>query len=479
MNENKIKILISTDSAGLSSGLANTTRNIFIPLLQMYPNKYEIHQLGFFHHGQATERVPWPIYPTMFKDTPNGKELEIRDKYGEYSFDQVVNKVNPDIVFAYGDLWHMAPTINSVQRNKYSLICYYTVDGTPYVGHLEKDGSTQWGKTLAKVDKIITLSKFGRDVLKKSCPEIADKDIGTLYHPLNLREFAHLDEETRKKNREKTLPKILVDTAFVAGFVGRNQFRKQNYKLWELTHYLVHGDYLWCNDCERITIKEWDHASRSSRTPGELTLYEQNYDYSHCWYCKSNNIRGGEPKRDFYMWLHVPKNDPGYNCDLHQRLWKVESNCIYTNTPPGKKVNHAELVNLISAWDVMYYPSGGEGFGNPPFEAMAAGVPIVYSNYSAHAEFCKFGGLPVRVGTYIPELNHGIQRSVVDTGDAVKQMLTLMEDRELLDSLSKSARAYCSSYSLSQLAQAWDKVITEVYSRQRPIQSHQLHAAEV
>jgi glycosyltransferase involved in cell wall biosynthesis len=475
---NKIRILIHTDSASLTSGLANTTRNIFIPLLKMFPDKYEIVQLGFFH-GAGPEKVPWQIIPTKMKQGANGPELDMADKYGEQSFDQVVAKVNPDIVFAYGDLWHMAPAINSIQRNNFKLMCYYTVDGTPYVGHLERDGSTAWGKQLARIDKLITLSHFGKETLQKSCPEVRDMDISVMYHPLNLGEFQHINDESKKELRRKIVPKILKDDAFIAGFIGRNQFRKQNYKLWELTHYMVHGDYIQCNDCGRITIKEWDHATGSSVPPGKLTIYDTDYDYNTCWHCKSSNIRNGTPNRNFYMWLHVPKKDPGYNCDLQQRLWKVESNCLYPNIPDNAKISHQELINITSVWDVFYYPTGGEGFGNPPFEAMACGVPILYANYSAHAEFCQFGGLPVRVANYIPELNHGINRSIVDTNHAIEQMLTLMNNEELRKELGVKGRMYTAQYGLGQMTIAWDKFFTQLYSKPTPMTSNRLHAAVI
>ena len=87
------------------------------------------------------------------------------------------------------------------------------------------------------------------------------------------------------------------------------------------------------------------------------------------------------------------------------------------------------LADLISSWDGMLYLSGGEGFGVPAFEAMMSGVPVIYSNYSSHADFCKHGGRPVRC-TYIPELAFGINRALVDTGDAVRQVLWAYENRE-------------------------------------------------
>ena len=75
MAEKKTKILICTHSAAMHSGLSETTRHIFIPLLQKYGDKYEIHQLGYFNFGKPSEKVPWPIYTTKV-DQPH-KDLSL------------------------------------------------------------------------------------------------------------------------------------------------------------------------------------------------------------------------------------------------------------------------------------------------------------------------------------------------------------------------------------------------------------------
>lgn len=474
--DNKIKILILTDSAAISSGLATTTRNIFIPLLKMFPEKYEIHQLGFFHF-QPKEQVPWPIYHTKLKQGPNGPEPDMSDKYGEISFDEVVSKINPDIVYGYGDMWHFAHTINSPLRNTYRLITYYTVDGQPYFGHLDADGSSHWGKNLAKVDQVCVITPFGRKVLKRSCKELEDRDIKVVPHPMIMAQYPDRTEEIVKSAREKFLPPIIRDNAVVCGFIGRNQFRKQNYKLWEVTHYITHGDYIECNECNRVTIKEWDHAARKTRDSEELTLYEKGYNYDHCWYCKSTNIRSGEPNRDFYMWIHSPKNDPGYNMELHQRMWEVSQNCLYTNTPTNQPLPRGELNHLMYAWDMMFYNSGGEGNGNGAQEYMATGGPIVYSDYSSHADFCQHGGLPVRINSYVSELHHGIMRSVIDTGHAVQQLNKLIRNKTLRQTLGVKGRTSISQTDVSQTTKVWDKIFTDVMSKPKPIESNTIHGA--
>lgn len=348
--------------------------------MQMYPNKYHIEQLGFFHFDNTRIKPMWPIHRTNTINTPQGSKLDDNDRWGAQSFHPTVARVNPDIVWGYGDMWHFLPVLTSPYRNTYRACIYYTIDGQPYYGQLYPDGSTEWGKNLTKADRLVVLSHFGRETLKASCPELKDKDIDVLYYALDTNLYRQRTPEFLQKVKEHLLPKIIANDGFICGWVGRNQFRKQNYKLWEVLHYIVYGDYIQCNDCGRVSIKEWNHAARRTKDPkkypGELdklTLYDHNYDYTYCWHCKSSKIRSGTPNPRFYMWLHMPKNDPGYNCEMHERMWNVSDHTLYSsgvNNTGG--VPKEDLINLIQTWDCMFYPSGGEGFGCPcqPFDTL-------------------------------------------------------------------------------------------------------------
>jgi hypothetical protein len=429
--------------------------------------------------------VPWPIYPTKINQTPQGPQIEHNDRYGQQTFPGILDSVKPDIVFGYGDLWTFDHILDSPSRNKFRLVCYYTVDGQPYFGHLKPDGRTAWGKQLARADKLVTLSHFGKDTLVDGCKELANHDISVRYHPLNLGMFTTRTESQIMELRDQMLPKGAPRDCFLVGWLGRNQFRKQNFKLWELEHYMVHGDYLECRDCKQVTLKEWNHSARRTKNPktrkftDAITLYDPEYDYSYCWHCKGSNITEGVPDDKFYMWFHMAKSDPGYHPDLHERMWSVAHRSIYTNNTNGLVgISREDIVNLIACWDCMYYPSGGEGFGNPPFECMAAGTPVVFSNYSAHAEFCKFGGLPVRV-TYQPEQHHAIMRSSVDTNHAIEQMLKLRRSKELAEELGRKGRAHAFQFSTAHMVSSWDKIFTEVMQEPLPVEGGKLYAQSV
>jgi len=466
--------------------LAETCRNIFIPLLERYSNDYEIHQIGWFHRDTSIN-VPWPIYPTKFDRQPNGQlRLDDSDRYAQKTFPEVVSRLKPDIVFAYSDLWTFDHILANPLRNTYRLCAYYTIDGQPYYGHIEADGATAWGRMLSKADRLVVLSHFGEEVLHDSCQELRGKHIDVRYHPLDLKRFPEYTAEQRSAMRTQILPKVLDEKeVFLCGWLGRNQFRKQNHKLWETLHYMVYGDYIECNKCNRITIKEWNHSGRKTKNPrsgrnlDQLTLYDRGYEYDHCWHCKSEDIVQGEEDPNFWMWFHMAKGEPGYRWDLHERMWDVGHRAIWTNGTDGSVgISQEEMISLITCWDMMFYPSGGEGFGNPAFECLAAGTPIVYSDYSSHAEFCRFGGLPVRV-TYQPEMAHAIQRSVVDTNHAVEQILKLRRDEKLRKDLGAAGRHHAFSFSTQHMVGPWNKIFSQMMEKPLPIESDRVYTMQI
>jgi glycosyltransferase involved in cell wall biosynthesis len=60
---------------------------------------------------------------------------------------------------------------------------------------------------------------------------------------------------------------------------------------------------------------------------------------------------------------------------------KVKDDVIFTNF-----VDHDELVYLYNKAEVLLFCSLYEGFGNPPLEAMACGLPVVAANRGAVGE---------------------------------------------------------------------------------------------
>ncbi|OGI21650.1 MAG: hypothetical protein A3J06_01895 [Candidatus Moranbacteria bacterium RIFCSPLOWO2_02_FULL_48_19] len=129
--------------------------------------------------------------------------------------------------------------------------------------------------------------------------------------------------------------------------------------------------------------------------------------------------------------------------------WKCEEVFeAIAESPYGDKIflpgfiadpDKAALYNLAS---VFVYPSFYEGFGFPPLEAMACGVPVIVSHSSALPEIVGDAG--ILIDPYQPD----------ELLQALRQVLT---DQELADALRKKGEARAKLFS-------WEKTVEETLS---------------
>lgn len=100
-------------------------------------------------------------------------------------------------------------------------------------------------------------------------------------------------------------------------------------------------------------------------------------------------------------------------------------------------VAQAELPALYSGARLFVYPSLYEGFGLPPLEAMACGVPVIASRRAS---------LPEVVG------NAGIQVEAMDDAAIAGHMRALIEDDALRARLSEAGQARASAFTWRKFA---------------------------
>ncbi|MEP0859895.1 MAG: glycosyltransferase [Ignavibacterium sp.] len=128
-----------------------------------------------------------------------------------------------------------------------------------------------------------------------------------------------------------------------------------------------------------------------------------------------------------------------------------------TVMPDKKKILYDEfllmpdrktLSEFFSSLDMFVYTSINEGFGLPPLEAMAHGVPVIMT---------KFGGNI----DYINE-NNCLLNDVGDVQGIVENMIKLAENTELRESIGKKAYHSTKNFSLTKSNEIFHKTLNSI-----------------
>jgi glycosyltransferase involved in cell wall biosynthesis len=456
----RTKILVVTDSPILPSGLAETTRLIFGNLLRKYAEEYEVHQLGLFQCYAVTKPL-WPVYPTMTVKDRNGKlDFVPGDKYGEKTFFRLLPKVQPDIVFAFGDPQTVLYLCQPPKQRRYRLILYVNFDGLPV--------PPDYGPIFDNADLIFTKSEFSMQVVARCLPAVARDKLGYRYSPADIKRFAPATDETRAEMRRDLFPPWMPRDAFLLGWNGRTQWRKQNWVLYKVLHYLRTGQYLVCRSCGRVSLFDWDPARQSHLNVDRLVLESRpGYRYDVCQQCGSSEVEQARPLEDLFLWCHTPEEiEEAWSLRRLEEQFALrrDRDLFYT---PGHGLKSAlapeDVPMLYRIWDCLLYLSGGEGFGLPAWEAMCSALPVVYTNYSAHGEFLTRGqaGLPVG-GILQPEPKNCIWRMVADVPQAVEAVRRLYLDRKLARQLGANGRAFVQQFSIETQVEAWHRTFMQL-----------------
>jgi len=466
MSQQKIRILVVTDSAVLPSGMAETTRLVFENLLALYPDLYEIHQIGWFHCYAVTE-PKWPVHATALgRDTQGRPCFDPADRYAQRTFFKLVPKLRPDIVFVFGDPQMILPLCTDAKARRYRLVLYLNFDGLPFPPDI--------GPILDRADSIVGTSQFSTDVIRRYLPAVDVGKLDTIYSPADTHRFAPVADETRIEMRKSLLPNWMPPEAFVLGWVGRNQWRKQVWLLYKTLSCLRKGSYLTCDACGRVTLAEAD-PNPCGDGSGRPMAFEGRPGVRRgaCSHCGSERVAQASPIEDLFLWAHMteePEEDWPLRQLEQQYGVRPDRDIYYT---PGHAVKGAlspeDMPTLYDLWDGLLYLSGGEGFGLPAWEAMCAGLPVVYTNYSAHAEYLSRGnaGLPVG-GVFQPERRYCVWRMIADVPQVIEAVRRLYFDRRLGRMLGANGRAFVEAYHPQAVVKEWHELFRAVMASGHP-----------
>ena len=136
---------------------------------------------------------------------------------------------------------------------------------------------------------------------------------------------------------------------------------------------------------------------------------------------------------------------------LYKRIFdEVKSNDLQKEVLFLGIVEDEDLPMLYNCADIFVYPSLYEGFGLPPLEAMACGIPVITSNTSS---------LPEVVG------NAGIMVDPDDVNSLCESMCNVLKDKELWCHMSKKGLKRAKLFSWEETARKVLELYDEVLSK--------------
>jgi glycosyltransferase involved in cell wall biosynthesis len=434
-----VRILIVTHSPILYTGMAEVIRLVFGGLLAEFPTRYVVHQVGL-HHVSAVVDSPWPVTRTDSHLASNGEVVLAQDDLnGEKTVQRVLGEFNPDIVFAHNDPQNVGFLLKLRKLGKWKLVLYINFDGVPVPREF---------MALMEANRLITLSDFSRAAfLELFCEgkrDILRQRIGVMYCPADLLRFRPFSLEERAGLREANFPGWIPVDAFVVGWIGRNQWRKQIWAVYEAIGRLRSGCYLVCERCGCVAFNQGRPSDGSS--------------------CGACTYVPADPLLDIYLWMHLPTGRGGGDWPLEdlEEIYGARAgrDVYYTQgCSPRSHLAPADMPALYGMWNALLFPSGGEGFGLPAWEAMSSGLPVVYSDYSSHAEFLRRAdaGIPA-TGILQPEALNCVFRLVPRVEDLVAGVRRLYFDRGLGIRLGCNGRRYAQGFGIGNMAKQWDEI---------------------
>lgn len=268
-------------------------------------------------------------------------------------------------------------------------------DGTKVVAYFPIDGSPfppSWRGVLDAVDVRLAYSEYGREVTMAACPDL---EVELLYHGIDTKVFRPLDkEEVRRKHG--------FDGKFVVGCVARNQPRKQ-YPL------LV-----------RAFAK----------------------------------LRAAVP--DSILYLHTDPKDVGWDLENLVTRHGVDDYTVFSKVVTvSRGLESSDLNFVYNAFHVMALPTMGEGFGLPLVEAMAAGVPVITTDYAAGGELVGGRGELIAVKELMTIGPYNIDHGIADVDDLAERLIRLAGDADARERYARDGRVFAETLDWDVIMPQW------------------------
>ena len=348
-----MKRLLWVGDAVVASGFSRVTHSV----LDRLKDSYDVHVLGVNYAGDPHE-YDYPIWPARLGG----------DLLGVNRLAPVVERIKPDIVLLFNDIWVVAQYLAKLEKYEGKTATYFPVDAAGY--------KEEWIKALNSIDKVLVYTKFAQAVLR---------DAGYVYnatsipHGIDPKDFHHIGGETARRH----LPAITEDS-FVVFNGNRNQPRKRI----DIT---IKGFCIFAEQHPEAKL----YLHTGLRDVGWDILSLMNRE------CRNHNLVIGD------------------------RL--IITN---PNLSPANPVSVEQLNVIYNACDVGLNTSLGEGWGLVSFEQAACKVPQIVPNYSACPEIFEGAAQMLPIRQYITAPGISTEGGLVYEEDVAEALEWTYNNRE-------------------------------------------------
>ena len=428
----KKKVFYHSDFSLLKTGFGRVSRLLLSYLYKT--GKYEIVQFccGLADDNPSYNRLPWkcigalPQDPKAIENLQRDPKLAQLASYGAYKVDEAVRQEKPDVYLAVQDIWGVDFAINKKWFPKKNAAVWTTLDSLPILPTAVEASK--------KVDNFWIWSNFAT----KALHEIGSKNVSTVHGPLDESCFFRMKDAERQQLRKKfNIP----SSAFVIGFVFRNQLRKS-------VPNLLEGYKLFKDKNPKVNSRLLLHTSFSEgwnihRLADQYGIPKEEIITTYA--CKGCNV--------YSVTAFQGDNLDCPNC-------KTKGGISSTSIQAG--VNEEQLNEVYNLMDVYCHPFTSGGQEIPIQEAKLTELITLVTNYSCGAEMCEeaANSLSLDWAEYREHNTEFIKASTIpeSIGQRLTEAYTMPLDERM--EMGKKAREWTiENYSINKIGKFFEDFI--------------------
>lgn len=319
-------------------------------------------------------------------------------------FAHALQKFKPDVVITIGDVWRLEFVYQVKQNYSFKWLGYVAVEGKCFPKKLRTETGTYIDipKIMSYIDTIVAYSEFGQNELITAGYDVEN----FIYHGVDTEIFKPVYQDGLKLKKEY----FNVDgNPFLYFCVADNQPRKRL----------------------DLLLKAWAELKK-----------------------RNNN-------NDILFLLTQPDKFNGFNLlELLKRYNIGDSVFLHPEYIHARGLSQSYLVNMYNLSNAFVLCSVAEGFGLPYLEALACGVPVVYTDYATPKEILKDIGYPVKPESYAPMYDLLFEKAELNVMDIVEQLEKVKDFRDNAKLVS-----YAKKFDWKNFKGAWINAINKTIAK--------------